>query len=103
MISSSNFFDRTLTDGRARTLAFGVAVTVALLLGLLSAGPAHTVTFTMDSTNDPGDEALDHLFGTWSYAEQDTGIMPEFILLDVDLPEIHGLRVLECLQEDERT
>ena len=50
-----------------------------------------------------GDEALDYLFGTGSYAERDTGIMPEFVLLDVNLPKMDGLRVLKRLREDERT
>ena len=50
-----------------------------------------------------GDEALDYLFGTGSYAERDTGIMPEFVLLDVNLPKMDGLQVLERLRKDERT
>ncbi len=29
--------------------------------------------------------------------------MPEFVLLDVDLPGMDGLRVLQYLREDERT
>ena len=50
-----------------------------------------------------GVEALDYLFGTGSYAERDTGIMPEFVLLDVNLPKMDGLQVLKHLREDERT
>ena len=68
---------------------------------MLSEAP--TVTFTVGSTLDPGDEALDQLFGTRSYAERDTGIVPEFVLLDVNLPKTDGLQVLKRLREDERT
>lgn len=46
-----------------------------------------------------GEEALDYLLGTGSRAE----ILPEFVLLDVNLPKIDGLRVLERLRNDERT
>jgi two-component system response regulator len=50
-----------------------------------------------------GEEALDYIFGTGSYAGRDTGVMPEFVLLDVRLPKMDGLQVLERLRDDERT
>ena len=50
-----------------------------------------------------GEEALDYLFGSGSYAGRDTGVMPEFVLLDVKLPKMDGLEVLERLRGDERT
>ena len=50
-----------------------------------------------------GEEALDYLFGTGSHAGRDTGVMPEFVLLDVKLPKINGLQVLERLRDNERT
>ena len=50
-----------------------------------------------------GEEALDYLFGTGSYTGRDTGVMPEFVLLDVKLPKMDGLQVLERLRDDERT
>ena len=50
-----------------------------------------------------GEEALDYLFGKGSYAGRDTGVMPEFVLLDVKLPKMDGLQVLEHLRGDERT
>ena len=50
-----------------------------------------------------GEEALDYLFGTGSHAGRDTGVMPEFVLLDVKLPKMDGLQVLERLRGDERT
>jgi two-component system response regulator len=50
-----------------------------------------------------GQEALEYLFGTGSHAGRDTGLMPEFVLLDVKLPKMDGLQVLERLRDDERT
>ena len=50
-----------------------------------------------------GEAALDYLFGKGSYAGRDTGVMPEFVLLDVKLPKMDGLQVLERLRGDERT
>ena len=50
-----------------------------------------------------GEEALDYLFGEGSHAGRDTGVMPEFVLLDVKLPKMDGLQVLERLRGDERT
>ena len=50
-----------------------------------------------------GEEALDYLFGRGDYRGRDTSVTPEFVLLDVDLPSITGLEVLEKLRADERT
>jgi len=50
-----------------------------------------------------GAEALDFLFGTGSYAGRDLTIMPEVILLDINLPKINGLEVLEKIRATERT
>jgi two-component system response regulator len=50
-----------------------------------------------------GAEALDFLFGTGSYAGRDLNIMPEVILLDINLPKINGLEVLEKIRANERT
>ena len=50
-----------------------------------------------------GDEALDYIFGRGGYQGRDTRVTPEFILLDVDLPTMTVLKVLETLRADERT
>ncbi|OUC12216.1 MAG: two-component system response regulator [Alkalinema sp. CACIAM 70d] len=50
-----------------------------------------------------GVEALDYLFGTGIYEGRDTSIKPAVILLDLKLPRISGLEVLQRLREDDRT
>lgn len=65
----------------------------------------HGIVEEVDEVVIAGDgvEALDYLFGEGSYADRDTTTMPEFVLLDVHLPKIDGLQVLERVRDDERT
>lgn len=50
-----------------------------------------------------GVEALDYLFGTGTYSERDMTIMPQLVLLDLKLPKVDGLQVLQKIRADERT
>jgi two-component system, response regulator len=50
-----------------------------------------------------GLEALDYLFRTGKYKDRDTKSMPALILLDLKLPKMDGLKVLECIRADDRT
>ncbi|MDA1188114.1 MAG: response regulator [Chloroflexi bacterium] len=50
-----------------------------------------------------GQEALDYLFGAGSYADRDASQVPTLILLDLKLPKIDGLEVLQRIRADERT
>lgn len=50
-----------------------------------------------------GVEALDYLFGTGMYAGRDLEQMPSVVLLDLKLPRVDGLQVLQRLRADERT
>ena len=50
-----------------------------------------------------GVEALDYLFGTGAHEGRDTSIQPEVVLLDLKLPKLDGLEVLERLRADDRT
>ena len=50
-----------------------------------------------------GVEALDYFFGTGPFAGRDTAVMPQLILLDLKLPKVDGLEVLQKIRADERT
>jgi len=50
-----------------------------------------------------GVEALDFLFGEGGHAGRDLALMPEVVLLDINLPRINGLEVLEKIRANERT
>ncbi|MEP6850816.1 MAG: response regulator [Acidobacteriota bacterium] len=50
-----------------------------------------------------GVEALDYLFCTGEYESRDPNVMPQLVLLDLKLPKMDGLQVLQKMREDERT
>ena len=50
-----------------------------------------------------GVEALDFLFARGVYADRDKSVMPQVILLDLKLPKVDGLEVLQSLRADDRT
>ncbi|MGQ0765463.1 MAG: response regulator [Gemmatimonadota bacterium] len=50
-----------------------------------------------------GQEALDYLFGKGEFAGRNTGDLPSFILLDINLPRVDGLAVLRAIRGDVRT
>lgn len=50
-----------------------------------------------------GPEALDYLFGTGAYSGRDLSVMPTRIMLDMYLPRLNGLEVLQRIKRDERT
>jgi two-component system, response regulator len=62
----------------------------------------HNVQNEMVVARD-GAEALDYFFGTGAHAGRDISKMPAVILLDLKLPKIDGLEVLQRLRADERT
>jgi CheY-like chemotaxis protein len=50
-----------------------------------------------------GVEALDYLFGRGTYANRDVKEQPRIILLDLKLPKMNGLQVLEQIRSAEST
>jgi two-component system response regulator len=50
-----------------------------------------------------GVEALDYLFGAGQYSGRDVSLVPQVVLLDLNLPKVSGLEVLRQLRADERT
>ena len=50
-----------------------------------------------------GVEALDYLFGEGAHAGRDTSVQPVLVLLDLKLPKLSGLDVLQRVRADPRT
>ncbi|HEX9020616.1 MAG TPA: response regulator [Nitrospirota bacterium] len=50
-----------------------------------------------------GVESLEYLFGTGKYDGRDTKALPQVVLLDLKMPKMDGLEVLQRIRKDERT
>ena len=50
-----------------------------------------------------GEEALDYLFAAGAHSGRDPTDLPTIVLLDLKLPKLDGLDVLQRLRADERT
>src|SRR5579872_486492 len=50
-----------------------------------------------------GQEAIDYLFGTGSYSGRDMSMMPSVVILDITLPKLSGLEVLQRIRTEPST
>jgi two-component system, response regulator len=52
---------------------------------------------------EDGQEALDYLFGAGAYTSRDVTQVPALVLLDLKLPRVDGLEVLQRIRANART
>lgn len=65
---------------------------------LRKANIANEITVVRD-----GSEALDYLFCTGAYAARDPAKLPAVVFLDLKLPKVNGIEVLQYLRANPRT
>jgi two-component system, response regulator len=62
----------------------------------------HRITNEVVVAHD-GVEALDYLFAKGAHQGRDTNIMPALVLLDLKLPKIDGMEVLQKIRSEQST
>ena len=69
---------------------------------VLKALKKHHLAINMYIARD-GVEALDFIFARGDFAHRNIGDYPKVIFLDLKLPKVNGLEVLQQIKADERT
>jgi two-component system response regulator len=72
-----------------------------VVLALRALKKNHIVNEVLVATD--GAEALDILFARGAHEDRNPTDLPEVVLLDLKLPKLHGLEVLQRIRADERT
>lgn len=62
----------------------------------------NNLTNNLIHVND-GAEALDFIFGEGDYSDRNVEDKPKVILLDLKMPKVNGIEVLQRIKSDERT
>ena len=76
-----------------------------------SPGDARLTTFALKNARvanpvvhlKDGDEALEYIFATGAYVKRNMENTPVIILLDLKMPKVNGIEVLEKIKSDENT
>jgi len=88
-----------MTAGLQMLLADDNPVDVELILLSLE---AEGITGGIQHVHD-GEEALDFLFCRGAFAQRALDILPTLVILDIKLPKLSGLEVLQEIRQDPRT
>ncbi len=72
--------------------------TELMMRALTKRGLANRVFVATD-----GEEALDFLFGSGAFVERDSALTPKVVFLDLKLPKLNGLEVLEAIRSTPAT
>ena len=67
----------------------------------LRALKSHHLNHAIDVVHD-GAEALEYLLCTGAYAGRDPSLLPQLVLLDLNLPKVGGLEVLQRIRAEPR-
>ncbi|MBI5444543.1 MAG: response regulator [Deltaproteobacteria bacterium] len=90
-LSATDIVDILLVEDNPRD----AELTVRAIRKRNLANPLHLV--------EDGAQALEFVFGRGAYAGRDPRRPPRVILLDLKLPKVSGLEVLQAIKSDERT